>query len=55
MLFQLLTTELNLMAHDVSRWVIGSCWVIGSLNVAWVNWVIGSHWVIKIELSHWAS
>ena len=48
---------LNLMAH-VSRWVIGSCWVIGSLNltwVDWVNWVIGSRWVIKIELGHWVS
>ena len=33
---------LNLMAH-VSRWVIGSCWVIGSLNLTWVDWV---NWVI---------
>ena len=42
---------LNLMAH-VSRWVIGSCWVIGSLNLTWVNWV---NWVIKqywVKLGH---
>ena len=54
---RLFLNGLNLMAH-VSRWVIGSCWVIGSLNltwVDWVNWVIGSRWVIKIELGHWVS
>ena len=46
--------NLNLMAH-VPRWVIESCWVIGSLNFTWVNWAIGSSWVIKNELGHWVS